>query len=80
MYRQQSLAMAGRTICGLRTGGASVSAFVRNIVTWRVLLVIFWLGAFLLPWLLLVSACILKVCEALAGKEPQFAKRNKAIA
>jgi hypothetical protein len=65
--------------CKLRTGAALASAFVRNTVIWRVLLAIFWLGAFLLPWLLLVSACILKLCEVLTGKVPQFVKNDKAI-
>lgn len=74
----QSLAMAERTGWGQRIGGASGKDFGWNIAISRALLVIFWIGAFLLPWLLLASACMLKVSEALIGKELQLGRRSRA--
>jgi hypothetical protein len=58
---------------------ASVKGFVRNIVICRALLVIFWLAAFLLPWLLLVSSYTLSLYAAVTGKEPRFDRRNRGI-
>jgi hypothetical protein len=57
---------------------ASVSGFVRNTLIYRALLLIFWSSAFLLPWLLLVLAYMLKVFAALTGKELSFGSSNKA--
>jgi hypothetical protein len=31
------------------------------------------------PWLLLVSGCMLRACEVVFGKAPVFVKKNKAI-
>jgi hypothetical protein len=58
---------------------ASVRDFVRNIVISKVLLAMFWLAAFLLPWLLLVSSYTLSLYVAVTGKEPRFGKRSKGI-
>jgi hypothetical protein len=59
---------------------ASVKGFVRNTLIFRTLLLIFWVAAFLLPWLLLVSAYMLKAFVVLTGKEPRFGEKKKATA
>jgi hypothetical protein len=60
--------------------GASANGFVRNTLTYKALLLIFWSAAFLVPWLLLVSACMLKAFVALTGWEPSFGNSSKATA
>jgi hypothetical protein len=71
------LAVVERIVSRLRTGVESVNDYVRNTLTYRVLLLIFWLLAFLLPWLLLVSSYTLKVYEDLTGKEIRFGENEK---
>jgi hypothetical protein len=57
---------------------ASVKGFVQNTLIYRALLMTFWLAALVLPWLLLVSACTLKVYAALTGRVWSFASKRKA--
>jgi hypothetical protein len=57
---------------------ASVRGFVRNTLTYKALLLIFWSSAFLLPWLLLVLAYTLKAFVVLTGKELSFGSSSKA--
>jgi hypothetical protein len=63
----------------LPTGGASGSVSVWNMLTYRILLMIFWVLAFLLPSLLLASGYTLKVYAAVFGRELVFGKKNKDI-
>jgi len=58
---------------------ASVRGYVRNTLIYRALLLIFWSSAFLLPWLLLVLAYMLKAFAALTGKELSFGSSSKAM-
>ena len=76
IFRQQLLAMAERVKWAAQNMGASVRGFVRNTLIYRALCVTFWMGAFLLPWLLLVSAFILKVFVDLIGKARKCANSN----
>ena len=62
------------------TGGASGSVSVWNMLTYKALLAIFWMLAFLVPWLWLALAYMLKACEAVFGKVPVFGKKSKDIA
>jgi hypothetical protein len=78
IFKQRLLAMGVRIKWALESTGESVRGFVRNTLIYRVLLLIFWSAAFLLPWLLLVSAYMLKVFVDLIGKEPSFGSSNKA--
>jgi len=77
MYKRQSLAMADAKQWGLPIGAESGSVSVWNMLTYRILLMIFWAVAFLLPSLLLVSSYMLKVYADLFGKELVFGKKNK---
>lgn len=70
--------MAAETKWGAQNMAASAKGFVRNTLIYRALLVIFWSSAFLLPWLLVVSAFTLKAYEDLTGKAPSFGSSNKA--
>jgi hypothetical protein len=63
----------------LPTGDASGSVSAWNMLTYRILLMIFWALAFLLPSLLLVSSYTLKVYVAVFGKELVFGKKSKDI-
>jgi hypothetical protein len=63
----------------VRSMAASARGFVRNTLSFKALLAIFWLAAFLLPWLLLVCSYMLKACEVLTGRVPVFVKQSKAI-
>jgi hypothetical protein len=57
---------------------ALVKGFVRNTLIYRALLVIFLMGAFLIPWLWLVSVYTLKAFEDLIGRELNYGNSNKA--
>jgi hypothetical protein len=56
---------------------ASVRGFVRNTLTYKALLLIFWSSAFLLPRALLVLAYMLKAYADLTGKELKFGNNNR---
>jgi hypothetical protein len=71
--------MVDENQCQQQIGGASGNVSVWNMLSYRVLLMIFWVLAFLVPWLLLVSGFMLKVCEVLTGKVPVFDKKSKDI-
>jgi hypothetical protein len=79
IFRQLCWAMVVGLVWALESMAASVRDFVRNIVISKVLLAMFWLAAFLLPWLLLVSSYTLSLYVAVTGKEPRFGKRSKGI-
>jgi hypothetical protein len=64
----------------LPTGDASGSVSAWNMLTYRILLMTFWVLAFLVPWLLLASAYMLKAYAAVFGKELRFAPKSKDIA
>jgi hypothetical protein len=57
---------------------ALVKGFAVNTLICRALLLIFWSSAFLLPWLLLGLAYMLKAFAVLTGKELSFGNSNKA--
>jgi hypothetical protein len=58
---------------------ASVNDFVRNILIYKILLLTFWLAAFLVPWLWLALVFMLNLLEVLTGKELNFGDRRKGI-
>ena len=78
-FKPLFLAMVVDLAWALRNMVALAKSFVLNIVICRILLAIYLLAAFLLPWLLLVSSYMLKVYVDLTGKVPRFGKRSKAI-
>jgi hypothetical protein len=76
-FKQQLLAMAGKTAWTAQHMVAWAKGWLKNIVFYRVLLMIFWALAFLVPRALLVLAYTLKAYADLTGRELKFGNNSK---
>jgi hypothetical protein len=78
-FKQQLLAMEAKLVWAVQNMVAWVKAWLVNIAICKSLLVIFWMGVFLVPWALRASVSMLSLLEGLTGRELNFGDRRKGI-